>query len=67
MKRDIHLFFEGNKIGILNHRYVYDDELNSGRELCEGCLLILHDFKYRVISKKETEEGYEVQLTASNV
>lgn len=67
MNKDIHLFFEGNKIGTINHQYIYDDEANSGRELCEGCLLVLHDFRYRVESKIEMEDGYEVQLTVYNV
>jgi hypothetical protein len=62
----IDLYIGEEKIGTMNHQYLFDDEANSGREICKGCLVILHDFKYRVESVKETSIGYEAHLLLSN-
>lgn len=58
----MHLFLDGEKIGTINHQFFYDDEANSGRQICEGCLLSLHDFKYRVKSVKEENEDLVAEL-----
>jgi hypothetical protein len=65
MNKDIYLFYNGEKIGVVNHKFLYDDESSSGREICEGCLLVLHDFKYRVKKVSNTKEGYIAELTLS--
>ncbi|MCM3241334.1 hypothetical protein M3598_01130 [Cytobacillus oceanisediminis] len=62
MNENVHLYLDGEKIGVINHQFFYDDEANSGRIICEGCLLVLHDFRYRVKSVSETDDGYEAIL-----
>lgn len=66
MDKDIHLFINDEKIGVINHRFFYDDEANSGREICEGCVLNLHDFRYRVVSVEENEEDYHAVLVTED-
>lgn len=62
----MHLLLEETKIGIMQHEFLFDDEANSGRRICEGCTISLNDFKYKVISlSKNTDEnfpGYNAQI-----
>lgn len=62
MDRIIELYIENRKIGNIPHEFLYDDELNSGREICKGCLLVLNDFKYRVAKVTNTENGFIAHL-----
>lgn len=63
---NIHLFLGDEKIGVIKHHYVYNDEINSGRDICEGCLLVLHDFKYRVEKVNKIPDGFEAYVRFSN-
>jgi hypothetical protein len=60
--KEILLYLNDEKIGTINHKFLYDDEANSGREICEGCLLILQDFRYRVHKVEVTNDGYIAHL-----
>lgn len=62
MNKNVHLYFGGVKIGTLNHKFIYDDEANSGRSICDGALLVLQDFRYRAKNVTETSDGFVVEL-----
>jgi hypothetical protein len=63
LDRDVELYFNNIKIGTINHQFLFNDEVYSGREICPGCLLVLHDFKYRVEKVDVTDKGYIAYLT----